>query len=230
MDFSEIIVAIIIGLVILAINSLGAKKQQSTKNQPRRQRDRSLMSEESAPVENSEKEEEESWGIPRTLTLDEIFRELRKAREEAERQEPEEQGPRRGRTARTRRGGVHSARAQAAAPATRTNDIAIPAPKAGTTTTANRVAARFPVGTGTSTGKACGENASRIGRPVGPRSRRNIGLFAHARLCNRGNPATGPDRRVSRRPCHRRRRDRLAQGGYRLGNSEPKILTMNPWQ
>ncbi len=91
MDFSEIIVAIIIGLVILAINSLGAKKQQSTKNQPRRQRDRSLMSEESAPVENSEKEEEESWGIPRTLTLDEIFRELRKAREEAERQEPEEE-------------------------------------------------------------------------------------------------------------------------------------------
>lgn len=90
MDFSEIIVAIIIGLVILAINSLGAKKQQSTKNQPRRQRDRSLMSEESAPTENSEKEEE-SWGIPRTLTLDEIFRELRKAREEAERQEPEEE-------------------------------------------------------------------------------------------------------------------------------------------
>lgn len=90
MDFSEIIVAIIIGLVILAINSLGAKKQQSTKNQPRRQRDRSLMSEESAPVENSEKEEE-SWGTPRTLTLDEIFQELRKAREEAERQEPEEE-------------------------------------------------------------------------------------------------------------------------------------------
>lgn len=91
MDFSEIIVAIIIGLVILAINSLGAKKQQNTKNQPRRQRDRSLMSEESTPTENSEKEEE-SWGIPRTLTLDEIFRELRKAREEAERQEPEEEG------------------------------------------------------------------------------------------------------------------------------------------
>lgn len=92
MDFSEIIVAIIIGLVILAINSLGAKKQQNTKNQPRRQPSRSLMSEESAPVENSEKEDEESWGIPRTLTLDEIFRELRKAREEAERQEPEEEG------------------------------------------------------------------------------------------------------------------------------------------
>lgn len=91
MDFSEIIVAIIIGLVILAINSLGAKKQQSTKNQPRRQRDRSLMSEESTPTENAEKEDEESWGIPRTLTLDEIFRELRKAREEAERQEPEEE-------------------------------------------------------------------------------------------------------------------------------------------
>ena len=91
MDFSEIIVAIIIGLVILAINSLGAKKQQNTKNQPRRQPGRSLMSEESAPTENSEKEDEESWGIPRTLTLDEIFRELRKAREEAERQEPEEE-------------------------------------------------------------------------------------------------------------------------------------------
>lgn len=90
MDFSEIIVAIIIGLVILAINSLGAKKQQSTKNQPRRQRDRSLMSEESAPVENSEKEEE-SWGTPRTLTLDEIFQELRKAREEAEQQAAEEE-------------------------------------------------------------------------------------------------------------------------------------------
>ena len=86
MDFSEIIVAIIIGLVILAINSLGAKKQQNTKNQPRRQPGRSLMSEESTPTENSEKEDEESWGIPRTLTLDEIFRELRKAREEAERQ------------------------------------------------------------------------------------------------------------------------------------------------
>lgn len=90
MDFSEIIVAIIIGLVILAINSLGTKKQQSTKNQPRRQRDRSLMSEESAPVENSEKEEE-SWGTPRTLTLDEIFQELRKAREEAEQQAAEEE-------------------------------------------------------------------------------------------------------------------------------------------
>ena len=92
MDFSEIIVAIIIGLVILAINSLGAKKQQNTKNQPRRQPGRGLMSEESAPTENAEKEDEESWGIPRTLTLDEIFRELRKAREEAERQEPEEEG------------------------------------------------------------------------------------------------------------------------------------------
>lgn len=92
MDFSEIIVAIIIGLVILAINSLGAKKQQNTKNQPRRQPGRSLMSEESTPTENAEKEDEESWGIPRTLTLDEIFRELRKAREEAERQEPEEEG------------------------------------------------------------------------------------------------------------------------------------------
>ena len=92
MDFSEIIVAIIIGLVILAINSLGAKKQQNTKNQPRRQPGRSLMSEESTPTENSEKEDEESWGIPRTLTLDEIFRDLRKAREEAERQEPEEEG------------------------------------------------------------------------------------------------------------------------------------------
>lgn len=91
MDFSEIIVAIIIGLVILAINSLGAKKQQNTKNQPRRQPGRGLMSEESAPTENAEKEDEESWGIPRTLTLDEIFRELRKAREEAERQEPEEE-------------------------------------------------------------------------------------------------------------------------------------------
>ena len=91
MDFSEIIVAIIIGLVILAINSLGAKKQQNTKNQPRRQPSRSLMSEESTPTENAEKEDEESWGIPRTLTLDEIFRELRKAREEAERQEPEEE-------------------------------------------------------------------------------------------------------------------------------------------
>lgn len=91
MDFSEIIVAIIIGLVILAINSLGAKKQQNTKNQPRRQPGRSLMSEESTPTENAEKEDEESWGIPRTLTLDEIFRELRKAREEAERQEPEEE-------------------------------------------------------------------------------------------------------------------------------------------
>ena len=91
MDFSEIIVAIIIGLVILAINSLGAKKQQNTKNQPRRQPGRGLMSEESAPTENAEKEDEESWGIPRTLTLDEIFRELRKAREEAERQDPEEE-------------------------------------------------------------------------------------------------------------------------------------------
>lgn len=91
MDFSEIIVAIIIGLVILAINSLGAKKQQNTKNQPRRQPGRSLMSEESAPTENAEKEDEESWGIPRTLTLDEIFQELRKAREEAEQQAAEEE-------------------------------------------------------------------------------------------------------------------------------------------
>lgn len=90
MDFSEIIVAIIIGLVILAINSLGAKKQQSTKNQPRREPDRDLTPEESTPAENSEKEEE-SWGTPRTLTLDEIFQELRKAREEAERQAAEEE-------------------------------------------------------------------------------------------------------------------------------------------
>lgn len=90
MDFSEIIVAIIIGLVILAINSLGAKKQQNTKNQPRRQPGRGLMPEESTPTENAEKDEE-SWETPRTLTLDEIFRELRKAREEADRQEPEEE-------------------------------------------------------------------------------------------------------------------------------------------
>lgn len=95
MDFSEIIVAIIIGLVILAINSLGAKKQQNTKNQPRRQPSRSLMSEESTPTENSEKEDEESWGIPRTLTLDEIFRELRKAREEAEEEEYIPRAPKR---------------------------------------------------------------------------------------------------------------------------------------
>lgn len=90
MDFSEIIVAIIIGLVILAINSLGAKKQQSSKNQPRRKPDRGLMPEESTPAENSEKEEE-SWEIPHPLTLDEIFQELRKAREEAEQQTAKEE-------------------------------------------------------------------------------------------------------------------------------------------
>ncbi|WP_346694821.1 hypothetical protein [Barnesiella viscericola] len=48
------------------------------------------MSEESTPTENAEKEEE-SWGTPRTLTLDEIFQELRKAREEAEQQAAEEE-------------------------------------------------------------------------------------------------------------------------------------------
>lgn len=80
MDFSEIIVAIIIGLVILAINTLGSKKQQSSRNQPRRQPGQSPFPEEST----SKEDDEEEWGAPRTITLDEIFQELRRAREEEE--------------------------------------------------------------------------------------------------------------------------------------------------
>ncbi|OUN73938.1 hypothetical protein [Barnesiella sp. An55] len=80
MDFSEIIVAIIIGLVILAINTLGSKKQQSSQNQPRRQPGQSPFPEEST----SKEDDEEEWGAPRTKTLDEIFQELRRAREEEE--------------------------------------------------------------------------------------------------------------------------------------------------
>lgn len=78
MDFSEIIVAIIIGLVILAINSLGSKKQQTTKDQPQRRPNRDIFPEKSTPVE----EHEEEWDAPRPQTLDEIFQELRRAHEE----------------------------------------------------------------------------------------------------------------------------------------------------
>lgn len=72
MDFSEIIVAIIIGLVILAINSVGSKKQQSSKNQPGRQPGRPIFPEASTDASTP-------------LTLDEIFAELRRAHEEEER-------------------------------------------------------------------------------------------------------------------------------------------------
>ena len=60
MDFSEIIVTIIISLVIIAINALGSKKKQEVKNQQ---------------------------GETRTLTIDDIFKELRKAKEEAEQED-----------------------------------------------------------------------------------------------------------------------------------------------
>ena len=86
MDFSEIIVAIIIGAVILAINSVGSKKQQGSKNQPRRRPSRPVFPEEPASVE----EHEETWGTPPTFTLDDIFNELRRAREEEERKAREE--------------------------------------------------------------------------------------------------------------------------------------------
>lgn len=86
MDFSEIIVAIIIGAVILAINSVGFKKQQSSKNQPQRQPNRNFSPEEQTPAE----EREEMWGTPPTLSLDDIFNELRRTREEEERKAREE--------------------------------------------------------------------------------------------------------------------------------------------
>ena len=75
MDFSEIIVTIIISLVIIAINALGSKKKQEVKNQ---QGER--------PLQDTESHEttDEPWGETRTLTIDDIFKELRKAKEEAE--------------------------------------------------------------------------------------------------------------------------------------------------
>lgn len=84
MDFSEIIVAIIIGLVILAINSVGSKKQQSSKNQPGRQPGRTIFPEASTQAPQRE-EQEESRDASTPLTLDEIFAELRRAHEEEER-------------------------------------------------------------------------------------------------------------------------------------------------
>lgn len=84
MDFSEIIVAIIIGLVILAINSVGSKKQQSSKNQPGRQPGRTIFPEASTQAPQRE-EQEESRDASTPLTLDEIFAELRRAHEEEKR-------------------------------------------------------------------------------------------------------------------------------------------------
>ena len=84
MDFSEIIVAIIIGMVILAINSVGSKKQQSSKNQPGRQPGRTIFPEASTQAPQRE-EQEESRDASTPLTLDEIFAELRRAHEEEER-------------------------------------------------------------------------------------------------------------------------------------------------
>ncbi len=84
MDFSEIIVAIIIGMVILAINSVGSKKQQSSKNQPGRQPGRTIFPEASTQTPQRE-EQEESRDASTPLTLDEIFAELRRAHEEEER-------------------------------------------------------------------------------------------------------------------------------------------------
>lgn len=90
MDFSEIIVAIIIGLVILAINSLGSKKQQGSKNQPGRQPGRPIFPETSTPAPQRE-EPKENRDTSTPLTLDEIFRELRRAHEEEERKAQEEE-------------------------------------------------------------------------------------------------------------------------------------------
>lgn len=66
MDFSEIIVTIIISLVIIAINALGSKKKQEVKNQ---QGER--------PLQDTESHEttDEPWGETRTLTIDDIFKE-----------------------------------------------------------------------------------------------------------------------------------------------------------
>ncbi len=83
MDFSEIIIAIIIGLVILAINASGAKKKQTTKNQSRTPHNRIPESREFTPQEA----EESTWNEPRPLTIDDIFKELRRAKEEAEQEE-----------------------------------------------------------------------------------------------------------------------------------------------
>lgn len=107
MDFSEIIVAIIIGLVILAINSVGSKKQQGSKNQPGRQPGRPIFPEASTPAPQRE-EQEENRDASTPLTLDEIFAELRRAHEEAERKAQEEdeyipRAPRRAQPQPTRR-------------------------------------------------------------------------------------------------------------------------------
>ena len=85
MDFSEIIVTIIISLVIIAINALGSKKKQEVKNQ---QGER--------PLQDTESHEttDEPWGETRTLTIDDIFKELRKAKEEQSRKTIISQKPR----------------------------------------------------------------------------------------------------------------------------------------
>ena len=82
MDFSEIIVAIIIWVIIFTINLTGSKKQQSSKNQPKRKPIQNR-------VPNTQPLPEEPWDESRTLTLDDIFQELRKAREEAEASQPQ---------------------------------------------------------------------------------------------------------------------------------------------
>ena len=71
-------------MVILAINSVGSKKQQSSKNQPGRQPGRTIFPEASTQAPQRE-EQEESRDASTPLTLDEIFAELRRAHEEEER-------------------------------------------------------------------------------------------------------------------------------------------------
>ena len=70
MDFSEIIVTIIISLVIIAINALGSKKKQEVKNQ---QGER--------PLQDTESHEttDEPWGETRTLTKTTISQKPRKS-------------------------------------------------------------------------------------------------------------------------------------------------------
>ena len=85
MDFSEIIVTIIISLVIIAINALGSKKKQEVKNQ---QGER--------PLQDTESHEttDEPWGETRTLTIFDRFKELRKRKRKQNRKTTISQKPR----------------------------------------------------------------------------------------------------------------------------------------
>lgn len=137
------------------------------------------------------------------------------------------QGPRRGRATSCRRGGVYSACTQATASArTNSNSNSTPTSESGTTSTANGMATRLPPGNTPGSSNTCGRAAFHTGCPVEPRNRRGIGLYPHTCLRYRSHITTDPDRQHQLHSCHRRRRNRLAQSGNCLGNTQSEIPTM----